>query len=134
MLTLATKLIKRHEGCELRAYNCTEGFLTIGYGRNLDTRGISPDEAEYLLSNDIQAVVDDLETFPWWGSLAEHRQAALADLRFCVGGEGFRKFRRMIAALEAGDWDGAADEILDSKFAQQTGRRAPELAEIMRRD
>ena len=46
--------IKRHEGLRLKPYLCTAGKLTIGYGRNLETNGISGDEAEYLLKNDIE--------------------------------------------------------------------------------
>ena len=49
-------MLKRHEGLRLKPYQDTIGKLTIGYGRNLDDRGISKEEAEYLLRNDISRV------------------------------------------------------------------------------
>jgi lysozyme len=45
--------LRRDEGCVLKPYRDQVGKLTIGVGRNLDDVGISSDEAEYLLANDI---------------------------------------------------------------------------------
>ena len=118
-------MLKRHEGLRLKPYVDTVGRLTIGYGRNLDAKGISDAEAGILLGNDAAAAITDLEHF---GA----RQAALVDLAFNVGKVGFRKFTRMIAAIEAGDFDRAAAELLDSSYARQVGRRADELAELLR--
>ena len=40
---------------------------TIGVGRNLRDVGLSDDEIEYLLNNDIDRVEKQLDTyFPWW--------------------------------------------------------------------
>ena len=47
---------RKHEGLRLYPYNCSEGKLTLGIGRNLDDRGITEEEALYLLNNDIEAV------------------------------------------------------------------------------
>ena len=49
-------MLVRHEGLRLHAYKCSEGFLTLGVGRNLDANGISEDEAMYMLDNDIKRV------------------------------------------------------------------------------
>ena len=133
-LTLADKLIRQHEGVRQYPYKCTEGFTTIGVGRNLDVRGLSPDEIELLLANDLQLCVDDLSKYSWWPELSSARKAALLDLRFCVGSAGFRGFKRMLAAIQKQDWPLAALELLDSKFAIQTGRRAEELADIIQND
>lgn len=133
-LTLADKLIRKHEGIRKFPYKCTEGFTTIGVGRNLDVRGISLDEMELMLANDIQLCIDDLSKYEWWPTLSSARKAALLDLRFCVGGSGFRGFKRMIKAIQKGDYPLAALELLDSKFAIQTGRRAEELANIIQND
>ena len=40
----------------------------------------------------------------------------------------------MIAAIKAGDWDRAAIEALDSRWAAQTGRRATDIAAMLRGD
>ncbi len=58
-----TKLIeqlKRHEGVKLKPYFCTQGKCTIGVGRNLEDVGISEEEAEMLLINDIERATDQL--------------------------------------------------------------------------
>ena len=131
-MTLADAMLRKHEGTRQFPYKCTEGFTTIGVGRNLDTRGLRSDEIELMLANDIEHCVDDLNTYPWWDGLSSRRKASLIDLRFCVGPQGFRGFRKMIAALEVGDHPEAAAQILDSKFATQTGYRATELSDALR--
>ena len=131
-LEIAEELIKEHEGLRLKPYMCPAGKLTIGYGRNLEDRGISNAEAEYLIANDILACESDLKRFPYWNSLSAPQKAALLDMRFNLGGHGFRSFKRMQEALEAGDYDAAADEILDSKYATQVGKRARTVAGLIR--
>lgn len=130
-MSIAEILIKRHEGEKLKPYQCSEGYLTIGIGRNLDTRGISKDESDYLFANDLQLCLDDLKTFHWWSDLTSRRKSALLDLRFCVGAGGFRGFRKMIAAIERQDWQEATVQLMDSKFAVQTGSRADDLARLL---
>jgi len=130
---IARKFLKRHEGLRLKAYQCTAGKTTIGYGRNLDDRGISIKEAEAMLQSDIAECISDLESFPYWNNLNEYRQACLIDMRFCLGGQGFRAFKQMHAAIQSNEFTRAADEMLNSRFAKQVGRRALNLADVMRR-
>ena len=126
-------LIRAHEGYRTHPYECTAGKLTIGIGRNLDDVGISEVEALYLLDNDVHDCILDLyRIFPnQIDDLCEARQHALIDLRFNVGGAGFRTFKRMIAAVKAGEFDQAAREMLSSKWADQVGRRAKFDAQLM---
>ena len=131
-LTVAEGLIRRHEGVRYKPYRCTAGKLTIGVGRNLEDVGVSKDEVELMLANDIAACSTDLGAFYWWAPLSPNRKAALLDLRFCVGPGGFRAFRKMIAAIESQDWEEAGRQILDSKFAKQTGQRARDLSDLLR--
>lgn len=133
MIELAKASIRGHEGLRLKPYKCTSGKTTIGYGRNLEDRGISTQEAEALLDRDVAECIQDLATMPYWYELTDARQAALVDMRFCLGAAGFRQFRNMDAALQAGDYQEAARQILKSRFADQTGRRAKNLAEMMER-
>ena len=56
-----------HEGLRLKPYKCTSGALTIGYGRNLDARGITEAEAEMMLSHDIDDFQDRLLRDPMDG-------------------------------------------------------------------
>jgi lysozyme len=50
---------------------------------------------------------------------------------FNLGMPRFKQFQNMIAAIEAGDWMEASDEMMDSRWAQQVGLRASRLAEMM---
>ena len=130
-ISLAEKMLRRHEGLRLFVYQCSQGYQTIGVGRNLESRGISADEAELMLANDIEAAVADLQTFPWWTGLTPGRKAALIDFRFNVGAGGVRNFKKMLAALEVRDYQEAAAQLLDSKYARQVGHRAKELADLL---
>lgn len=129
---IAKSSIRGHEGLELKPYKCTADKTSIAYGRNLDDKGLTLEEAEYLLDNDVAECIQDLSTFSYWNKLSERRRACLIDLRFCLGPGGYRQFRRMAAAIERDDYEEAAEQILDSRFAQQTGRRADNLALMMR--
>ena len=42
------------------------GIETIGVGRNLRDVGLSDDEIEYLLNNDIDRVEKQLDNISWW--------------------------------------------------------------------
>ena len=125
--------LRIHEGVEKTVYNDSEGIPTIGVGRNLRDRGLSDDEIDYLLSNDIDIVVDELaEVMPWWKDLDEVRQRVLCDLVFNLGMPRFSGFKKSISYMKQQMWDQAADELLDSKWARQVGRRAQTLSEMMR--
>ena len=128
----ATELVKLHEGLRLRPYQCTAGKTTIGYGRNLDDKGISEAEAELLLVADLTECETDLQGFPWWSRLTDARKAAMIDMRFNLGPGGFRQFKTMLICLALGDYKEAAASMLDSRWARQVGRRAHELANLMR--
>lgn len=129
---LLLEQLQRHEGLRLKPYRDSVGKWTIGYGRNLDDRGISEDEAGFMLDNDIDQVVAELERMPLYLSLDSVRQVVLANMAFNMGVPTLLEFRRMLGALARGEWNRAADEMLDSKWARQVGDRAVELSELMR--
>lgn len=132
MTDLAEQLVKLNEGCKLKPYHCTEGKLTIGYGRNLEGKGISQYEAEVLLALDLEECIKDLESLELWPSLNEARRAALIDMRFQLGKAGLMGFKNMLEALKWGDYEKAADELMDSRYAKQTPNRAARNRDIMR--
>ena len=124
--------IKRDEGLRLVVYNDTEGIPTIGYGRNLRA-GISPEEAEYLLTNDLKKAADEtVKMFHIWPRLSDLRREVLVNMMFNLGATRLRKFKRMHEALSREDYGSAADEMLDSKWSEQVGIRARRLAKQMR--
>jgi len=126
------ELIKRHEGLRLKPYKCTAGKLTIGVGRNLDDNGISEEEAMMMLHADVHNCIDSLHAFSWFHTLNEVRQNALIDMVFNLGITRFKRFKKMIAALDAGDYGKAADEAQDSAWYNQVGSRAVEVCTMIR--
>jgi|UniRef100_UPI0040471DBB lysozyme len=125
--------LKRHEGLKLKPYKCTADKLTIGVGRNLEDVGISEEEAEMLLQNDIQrATVQIQREFPWTTELDEVRFAALINFTFNVGIGTVGKFVNAMALLREGSYDMAADEFLNSRWAKQVGQRAIDVTDQIR--
>ena len=125
------EILKRHEGVEHHIYRCSAGFWTLGAGRNVDPQGglgLSDDEVDYLLENDILRVVKELSTeYPWFNSLDDVRKDAMIDISFNLGATRFRGFRRALAAMEVADYKMAAKEFLDSKWSRDVKGRATEL-------
>ena len=122
-----------HEGLELSLYKCTGDKWTIGVGRNLDDRGITEDEARYLLKNDIAIVEEELlRNKPSVADLDGVRQRILVDMGFNLGIPTLLKFQNMWTAIEDEDWIEASEQMLDSRWAKQTGRRAIRLADAMK--
>jgi len=126
--------LRIHEGFRSQAYQCSEGYLTIGYGRKIEgDKGLSQEEAEFLLSNDAREASDQLlKNVNLPDNITIAQRMALTAMVFQLGIGTFKKFKKMIAAVERGEWAKAADEALDSRWAIQTPRRAQEVAEILR--
>jgi len=128
-----TEQLIRHEGLRLKPYKDTVGKLTIGIGRNLDDVGITRDEALMLLENDIKIARDELlSNFPSFNSLQDARLDCLINMVFNMGISRFKGFKLMIAALGTHEYNEAAVQMLDSKWARQVGKRATELSVQMR--
>jgi len=128
------EMLKKHEGLSLKPYRCTAGKLTIGYGRNLDNNGITEEEAELLLIADILIAEREFhEIFKDFATYSDNRRAALVDMIFNLGKSRFLKFRKTIGLIRAGDWESAAGEALESRWADQVGDRAVEIANILRK-
>lgn len=123
--------IKQHEGLKLKPYRCTSGKLTIGYGRNLEAKGISKGEAESMLLSDIAEVEERLVRAGFLSGLNDARKAVLINMAFQLGFNGLSKFRNMLAAVQSEQYVLAASEMLDSLWAKQTPNRAKELSEQM---
>lgn len=124
--------IKKHEGLQLKPYKCPTGFLTIGYGRNLETNGITQQEAELLLLNDIEYVDKQLQKqLHIYNVMPITIQHVLINMAFQIGVDGLLKFKKTLAYLAEKNYKDAAKEMLNSKWAQQTPNRARELANIV---
>jgi lysozyme len=125
-------ILKRQEGLRNKVYTCPAGKLTIGIGRNLEDRGITDDEANFLLDNDVSDIHFKLaKKLEFYNDLDSVRQEVLLNMSFQMGIGGMLKFRKMIKAVKKSDYKTAAIEMLDSRWAKQTSRRAKELSKAM---
>lgn len=144
MKTITEQLIE-HEGLRQFPYldccgkpwrdcSCTKkGKLSIAVGRNLDDVGITENEARYLLENDLGRIRLELDQLlPWWRDLDPVRQMVLQDMGFNLGLNGLLGFKLFLGYLKAGEYLEAADEMLQSQWADQVGTRATRLAAMMR--
>lgn len=128
------KQLTEHEAERLKIYKCPAGKWSIGVGRNLEDRGITHAEARYLLRNDIFEAERQLKALAFWDGLSEIRQRVLVDMVHNLGFAGLLQFKRMLDALAHNNYDGAADEMLRSRWAIQVGKRAIRLSAMMRKD
>ena len=131
-MSIQEQLALDGEGLKLKVYRCSRGYLTIGRGRNLETKGISLAEADHLFNNDLEdARCSVYRALPWAMFLDEVRLAILYDMAFNLGTAGLLQFKRMLFALERKNYQTAAMEMINSKWYKQVGRRGPRLVNMM---
>ena len=139
--------VARHEGFEAQVYDDGAGQKTVsttGFGTNIEVgdrshlkdRTLSVEEALGILEESLATSVADVKRSRV-GDVYDRQppgvRMALANMVYNLGLTRLLGFRKMWAALGDGDYEAAAREALDSKWAKQTGRRAPEIAEIIRK-
>lgn len=152
---LLGQLLKDEEGYDPKAH-LVDSKWHIGIGHNLeidqtedelaamglsaplkDWSGfeISEAQAYALFDIDVQDAIDDVQpafTPSELNALGETRRAVILSMVFQLGGGGFRKFKNFIKAVKAGDWDTAAEEMLDSVAARQTPARWHRASEAIK--
>lgn len=147
LYTISQRLIL-HEGLRLKPYYCSKGKQTIGVGRCIDTNPLTKEEEQvvgdwhhgitkcsaiYLLHNDIKRIYAELKKkIDFFADLDSERQYALIDMAFNLGVKGLLKFKRMLRALSHGNYEVAAQECLDSVYAQTVGIRAQRIALVLK--
>ena len=138
---LVEELIK-DEGYKYEIYLDHLGYPTFGVGHLvLETDeehgqpvGTPVSEQRILecLNNDIDIVCKELDqNMSWWNELDDTRQRVLANMAFNLGLPRLGKFKKFLAAVQEQDWEKAAVEMMDSKWATQVGNRAVRLREKM---
>ena len=124
-LELVKQRLLDFEGMVLKPYHCSQNYLTIGVGRNLESNGITEEEALYLLNNDINEVINKLDKqWPIWRGFPDEAKYVCIDIVFNMGISTWMSFRKTRAYMELGEWEKAGDELLNSKYANQVSRRA----------
>lgn len=127
--------LAQHEGLVLKAYDdangkvvdpgtLVKGYVTIGMGRNLVGKGITLQESNYLLANDIADVTSGLDKVAtgWWRRMEEPRQLALMELCYNMGPERFfRLFPNTVSDIRDGNYAQAGQRLRVSKWRKQVG-------------
>lgn len=132
MIEKITEQLKRHEGVRLKPYKCTAGKVTIGYGRNLESNGITLKEAEIMLDYDIACCIKDLKAmFKDFETLPEAIQIVLCNMRYNLGYNGLIEFKKMLAACQNRNWSEMAKQMQKSSWYLQVGGRATELVKMV---
>jgi lysozyme len=130
--------LKKHEGVRQFVYDDVTGkpideacFVrgkpTIAVGRNLADRGLSEDEIEYLLDNDINDCIAEAQKFRWFEALDPVRQAAVTELLFNLGLTRLSGFKKFLNFMNEHRYAHAAGELKDSLWHRQVGSRAETL-------
>lgn len=129
--------LERDEGFRTYPYRDHLGYLTIGYGFLIDERlqaGIPKKVADYWLRERLGEAMTDLDILaPGWRLYPEPVQRGLLNMAYQLGRSRLSGFKKMLAALEARDYETASAEALDSEWArEQTPARANRIAEMFR--
>lgn len=124
-------MLIRHEGIRSEPYLDSLGVQTIGIGHNLH-KPLSHAAIMQIFRDDLADARNDcLHAFPWFADLDEPRQWVLINMCFNLGLPKLQGFYKFLSAVERGDYDTAATEMLDSLWAKQVKGRAKELAALM---
>ena len=119
--------LRRVEGLKLKSYKDVKGNLTIGYGRNLEAKGINLVEAELMFDRDINDAISDLvDIFPNFFTMSENLRVVLVSMMFNLGKDGFLKFKKFIRAVKANNKQAMIYELLNSKRAKLLPNRVNE--------
>ena len=129
--TFITDRIKEFEGFRNKVYYCQAGKLTIGYGTNLEDRGLTESEASFLLISDVVRIEENLKAHHLiFGNVKIN--AVLIDMAYQMGVSGLLKFKNMLTSIRRGEYQDAAEHLLDSNYAKQTPNRAEANAKVLR--
>lgn len=133
----AVPFIKEWEDFRAKAYKCTSGIWTVGYGHTADVEegdAVTEAQAEAMLRSDLQFTIDRLA--PYINvQLSKSQFVALTSLAFNIGVRGLvGKCPKLMRAVNSGDFETAADEFLDITNGGVPGlvRRRQAEAELMR--
>ena len=133
------KEIEADEGCKYETYHCSEGHLTGGIGHLITEwdeeiyagpigTSIPEEQVQEWFEKDVQTAINDCQDiFNDFDSLPEDIQHVLINMSFQLGKPRLSKFKKMIAAVEAEDYQEMANQMEDSRWFKQTTNRAQRL-------
>jgi lysozyme len=130
--------IKRDEGYRESVYMDSVGVPTLGWGHALHESSFVPKEVcEIFFEHDFKRAEYQLQRLidKYQVPLNSIRKFVILNMIFNLGSAGVEKFKKMWQALQQTppDYEEAARQMLDSKWAGQVGKRATYLAGLMER-
>ncbi len=127
-----TSTLKGEEGFSANVYKDHLGYDTIGYGHRCSANhsAVTVAEAEKILASDIVEAIKNVEKLIGKNQPKEVKEIVTA-MAFQIGFSGVSKFKGMLAKIQSGDYKGASKEMLDSKWAKQTPKRAQRMSDLM---
>ncbi len=142
-LEILREEIAADEGKVLKIYKDHLGYPTFGighliteddpeHGSRVGTK-VSEERCDEAFDLDVKSVIADCDIlYDDFGGLPEEVQLILANMMFNMGRTRLSKFKNMNAAVESGDWNRAAQEMMNSRWYNQVRNRARRLVERMR--
>ena len=135
--------IAEDEGCKYEIYLDHLGIASTGvghmitevdeeYGKPVGTV-VEQERVRQLFALDIAVTLDECKVlYPDFDELPEECQHIIANMMFNMGRPRLSKFKMMKAAVDARDFNAAADQMVDSKWYTQVPNRARRLVDRMR--
>jgi len=115
-------------------YQDSKGIWTIGIGRNIQERGLSDEEAYYLLTNDIKDAIEDSIKIIGnkdWQELGFNQKLAVINMMFNMGFNKFSEFKNTLRLIKADRYEEAKDNALKSLWAKQVKSRAKRVTDLL---
>ena len=143
-LNFAKDMIKIHEGLRLDVYKDSRGFPTVGYGHLIDAgspadvRGmgigqkITKSRADSLFDEDFKHHETQARNIPGYKKASAQQKAALIDLTFNMGPSWYQGFPKFVSYFKNGDYNKAGEELRDSAWYGQVGRRAEPIISLIK--
>ena len=135
--------LKTDEGYKDEIYIDTEGYPTFGighlirltdeeYGKPVGTK-VKDERIQEVFEADVHIATQEvLVVFPSANTFPGEVKEILINMMFNLGRPRLKKFKNFIAAVNEGDWNRAADEMVDSLWYKQVKGRAERLVARMR--
>ena len=125
--------IKQHEGYRSKVYKDSLGIPTIGYGFAIKDLELDQDICDLILERKVKDLKDRIKKkFSWYKYMPPTIKDIVVEMCYQLGLYGFSCFKKTISYLQNKEWEKASVEMLDSRWAIQTPRRARELSEIVK--
>lgn len=134
-------LLEYEEGYREKPYLCSEGYPTIGIGKRIGRKGDNvkrfdftcPKSVAYAwLDDELKVIGIELNKHAWFTNLSDDRRCIVASMAYQMGMSGLFKFKNMIKHLSNENYERAAKEALNSRWAKQTPQRANRHAEVLK--